>query len=68
MNQTSENGEKPNFGSDFGTFDLNFSPQIFSVVLPLVSIRHFGKLSSHASSRKTSDPNVRKCQKTSFWV
>ena len=26
MNQTSENREKPNLRSDFGTFDLNLSP------------------------------------------
>ena len=27
-NQTSENGEKPNFGSDFDPFGLNLGPQI----------------------------------------
>ena len=68
MNQTSENREKPNLGSDFGTFDLNLSPQIFFVVLPLLDVRQCGKLLSHVISKKTSVPNARKCRKTSFWA
>ena len=39
LRQTSENGEKPNFGSNFGPFDLNLSPQIFFVVLTLLDVR-----------------------------
>ena len=27
MNQTWENSEKPNFGPDFGLFDLNLGPK-----------------------------------------
>ena len=29
MNQTWENTKPPNFGPDFGLFDLNLGPQIF---------------------------------------
>ena len=29
MNQTGENGNKPNFGLDFGPFGPNLGPQIF---------------------------------------
>ena len=29
MNQTWENGKKPSFGTDFGTFGPNLGPQFF---------------------------------------
>ena len=50
MNQTSENGKKPNFGPEFGLFGLNLSPYFFSIfffllrVLPLLVVRHCSKL------------------------
>ena len=31
MNQTWENGEKPNFGPEFGQFDSNLGFKIYSV-------------------------------------
>ena len=33
MNETLENGEKPNFGHDFGLFSPNFGPNFFLSVL-----------------------------------
>ena len=47
-NQTSENGEKPNFGVDFGSFGLNLGPQVFVYILPLLVARPCPKLSSYA--------------------
>ena len=38
-NQTLDNGEKPNFGPNFGLFGLNLSPPHFFV--------HFSSASSH---------------------
>ena len=29
MDQTWENGKKPNFGTDFGTFGSNLDPEFF---------------------------------------
>ena len=48
MNQTSENGEKPNIGPDFGSFGSYLGTTIGC------------KLSLYAVSRKTNDPNSRK--------
>ena len=66
MNHTLENGEKPNFGPDFGQFgtSLGGPPQkIFSSVLPLLAVRHCHKLLLCAISKKKYDPNSRKWQK-----
>ena len=61
MAQTRENDKKPNFGPDFRLPDPNLGPQmLFSLVLPLLDVRHCCKLSLHAISRKTNDPNSRK--------
>ena len=69
MNQTWENSKKPNFGSYFGSFDLNLGPRIFfSWCLPLLDVRNCCKISLHSISRKTYDPNSRKWQKISFWT
>ena len=59
MNQTSENGQKPNFGSNFGPnliFPKNFGGW---GALPLLDVRHCRKLSSYAISKKNYDPNLR---------
>ena len=56
MYQTCENGEKPNFG-------FNFGPNFFSQVLTLLDVRHCRKLSSYSISRKMCHPNSRKWQK-----
>ena len=63
-NQTSENGEKPNFGPNFGP---NLPPPIlfFRVFFPILDARHYHML-SYSISRKTYDPNSRKWQKTSY--
>ena len=50
MNQTSQNGEKPNFWPGFGSFDPNLGPNFFSLILPLADVRHCRKLSSYAIS------------------
>ena len=52
MNQTWQNGKKPNFGPDFGPLDTNQDPQFFSWVLPLLGVRHCHKLSLHAIPRE----------------
>ena len=67
MNQTWENGEKSNFGPDFGLFGHNFGPQIFLQVLPLLVVRHCSKLSSLCNLKKTIEPNLRKRKKTNLW-
>ena len=43
MNQSWENGKKPSFGTDFGSFGLN-RLQIFFVILPLPDVRQSFKL------------------------
>ena len=70
MKQNWEDGEKPNFGPDFGWFGHNFGAQNFfmGLVLPVLDVRHCCKLSLHAFSRKTNDPNSIKWQKNSFWI
>ena len=56
MNQTWENGKKPNFGPDFGPFSPKFGSQKnFLWVLPLVDVIHCCKLSLCAISRKTNN-------------
>ena len=62
MNWTWENGKKPNFGPNFGSFGPNLG-LLFSWILLLLDIRHCCKLSLYAISRKTKDPNSRKWQK-----
>ena len=52
--------KKTSFGPDFGPFGSNLDPQI--LILPLLDARHFCKLSLHAISRKTNEPNLRKWQ------
>ena len=46
-------------------FRLN---NFFSLILPLLVVRHCRKLSLYAISRKTNEPNFRKQEKTYFWV
>ena len=60
MNKSWENGEKPNFGPDFGT------PKYFSLILPLLYVRHCHKLSLYAISRKTYDPTQQNGEKPHF--
>ena len=61
--------KNPNFGPDFGAFDSNLGHKNFFLeFLLLLDVRHCHKLSSHAISRKTYDPNSRKWQKTSLWA
>ena len=45
MNQTSENGKKTNFGSDFDPFGPSLGVQLFWWVLPLLAARHCSELS-----------------------
>ena len=53
MNQTWENGKKPSFGNDFGTFGPNLSLQIFfSWILPLQDMTNCFSLLLYAFSRK----------------
>ena len=58
MMQPWENGKNPNFGPSLGP------PKFFPRVLPLLVVRQCSMLSSHAISRKTNRPNLKKCQKT----
>ena len=56
--------EKPSFWPDF---DSNLvPPEFFSLVLPLLDVVNFCKLSLRAISRKTNEPNLGKWQKTYF--
>ena len=48
MNQAWKNDKKTWFGHDFGSFDPNLGLHIFLLVLPLLVIRNFSKLSSYA--------------------
>ena len=41
MNQTSENGEKPNFGLDFGLFRPNLWPEFFFMEFILLFLSLF---------------------------
>ena len=50
MNQTWGNNKKPNFVPDFAQI---WASNFFSWVLPLLDVRHFRKLSSYPSLRKT---------------
>ena len=45
-----------------------WDPKLFSWILLLLDVRHYCKLSLHAISRKTNEPNLRKWQKTQFWA
>ena len=56
MNQTQENGKKPNFGTDFGPI---LGHQIFFKDLALSVTRYHGQLSS-CTTEKTNDPILRK--------
>ena len=57
VNQTEENGEKPNLGPDFVPFVPNLAcPIFFSWVVPLLDIRHCCKLPLYVISRKIYDP------------
>ena len=63
-NQTSENGQKPDFGPNFDPFGSNLGPKKFlSLILPLVA-RNCSRLSFYAIYKKTNLPNLRKWQKT----
>ena len=66
---------EPNFGKWQKTqFQDPFQPlrpkfkakETFSLILPLLHVRHFCKLSFYAISSKTNGPNLRKEQKTLF--
>ena len=57
MNQIWENGKKPTFRTDFGSFSPNLGQEIFLWILPPPHIRHCFKLSLYAISRKTNEPN-----------
>ena len=61
--QTWENGLKPNFRPDFGSFGPNLGLHFFSYVLRLLDVRHCYKLSLYRISRKTNEPNFRKWKK-----
>ena len=50
MNQSWENGKKPNFGQVFVGFVST-------------NVKHSCKLSLYVNSRKTNEPNLRKSQK-----
>ena len=64
MNQTWENGIKPNFEPDFGPFWPIFGPKIFfSWLLSLLDVIHCCKLSLYAIWKKTNVPNLRKWKK-----
>ena len=61
MNQTWENGNKPSFGSDFGTLGPNSGGQIFfSKNLAFSRTRYHGQIPSCTISEKTNDPVLRK--------
>ena len=68
MNQTWENGKKPNFEPNFDWFDPNLCPNFFLWVLHLLNVRHCCKLPLYAIWRKTNYPNSRWLQKNSFWA
>ena len=71
MKQTSENGEKPNFGPNFGSFDHSPTPhpqQKELWVLPLLIVRNGSKLLSYAIATRANKSNFRKLQKTLFWA
>ena len=57
VNQTGEISKKPSFRPDFGPFGPNLGPNFFSLVLPLIDVRHCNKLSLYAISKKTNEPN-----------
>ena len=61
MNQTLENGNKPNFWPDFDPFDQIWAQKFFLCVLLLVDVRHCCKLSSYVISKE--DPNSKKIAK-----
>ena len=63
MNETWENGEKPNFGPDFSLFRPNLGPKSFLRVLPQLVVRNCSNLSLYVISRKINEPNLRKWQK-----
>ena len=79
MNQTWNNGGKPNFGLNFGPFGpyLHPSPSqkkyiyILWVLAPLV-VRYCSNPSSYTVERKNNEPNLRKWQKSlclsQFWA
>ena len=51
-------------GTILACFDLNLVPKFSCVwVLPLLDVIYCCKLSLHAISRKTNEPNLRKWQK-----
>ena len=59
--------QKPSFAPDFGSFGPKFWPsKIFLWILSLLDVRHYCKLSLYVASRKITEPNLRKWQKTSF--
>ena len=66
MNQIWKNDKEPNVGPDFDPFGPNLGPQFFLQVLPLLVIRHFSKLSSYATYRKTNEPNLANDKKPNF--
>ena len=43
-----------------------WAPNFFLQVLPLLVIRHFSKLSSYATYRKTNEPNLANDKKPNF--
>ena len=51
-----------------GHFGPNLGSQYFLRVFPLLVIRHYRKLSSYATYKKTNAPKLRKWQKTEFWT
>ena len=55
--QPKENDKNPNFGPNL------HSPKLFSWVLPLLVVRQCPKLSSYATSKKSNEPNYKKCWK-----
>ena len=60
MNQTRENGEKPNFGPDFGPFSPNLISQFFFVIFTSTKCQRLSQATSYLISRETYDPHSRK--------